>query len=140
MNMRDLYTRPTIATDLEHAAAILTERGVWTGEGAFGADAEQGPVDPTAALWMAVHDGKLPFLFTSQMPGAAAVATEMVLNDDRVRAAVEFLSANLTDDETAIVDEAPVERIADWVTKRPEVEVIGRLARLAEPAVRRVAA
>jgi len=119
--------------DLMLTAAILAERGVWTGDGAFGADTEQGPVDPIGAAWLASH-GNLPYLFTTTVPGAADLATEMVLTDPRVLKVVEFLSANLTDADTRIVDEAPVERIADWVATTSASEAIGRIVRLAEPA------
>lgn len=122
----------TISSDLYAAAQLITERGLWDQDGAFGADTENGPIDPTAALWLAAN-GHLPYVFTTTAPGCADAATEMVLTDRRVLAAVELLSANLADWEARIVDEAPVERIAEWVANTPAAEVIGRIVRLAEP-------
>ncbi|BFP50099.1 hypothetical protein KCMC57_64670 (plasmid) [Kitasatospora sp. CMC57] len=124
----------TIATDLAEAARLIRERGLWNGPGSFAHDSDNGPLDPVAALWHAAH-GHLEFVFTAGLPGYADKATEMVLTDPRVLDAVEFLSANLTDDEAHYgADEAPIERIAQWVTTATASEVIGRLVRLAEPA------
>lgn len=124
----------TIATDLAEAARLITERGLWPEPGSFAHDSDDGPLDPVAALWHAAH-GHLEFAFTTRAPGYADVATKMVHADRRVLAAVEFLSANLTDDEAHRgADETPIERIAQWVSTATTSEVIGRLVRLAEPA------
>jgi hypothetical protein len=122
----------SISADLYAAAQIISERGLWNQPYAYGADTDNGPVDPVAALWIAAH-GNLPYVFTASAPGFTDTATEMVMDDDRVRAAVEFLSANLTEDDTTITDDEPVERIAHWVTKSRTSEVIGRMIRIAEP-------
>ncbi|MFI9331928.1 hypothetical protein ACIGZJ_30855 [Kitasatospora sp. NPDC052868] len=115
--------------DLLRVAEVLAARGVWAGGGSFGADTGYGPVDPSGAAWIAVY-GLLPAVFTSSAPGAASAAAELVLRDERVLRLVEFMAANADSD---LADQAPIERLADWAAHTPEGEVIGRIARLAQP-------
>lgn len=119
----------TVALDIHAAARLIAARGLWQQPGTFGADTENGPVDPVAALWLVAHK-HLPYLFTCVAPGYADAATAMVLDDERVAAAVRHLSASLTDLDTATREDDPVERIADWVRTATVDEVIGRLTRL----------
>ncbi|MFJ3793943.1 hypothetical protein [Kitasatospora sp. NPDC090091] len=119
----------TVEGDLRLVAEVLAARGVWTGDHAFGADSELGPVDPAAAAWIATH-GHLPAVFTTRMPGAAETAAEMLLTDPATLLLVEFVAANADSD---LPDEAPLERIAEWAGRVPEGEVVGRIGRLARP-------
>lgn len=119
----------SLEADLLMVAELLSARGVWTGEGTFGADTEYGPIDPVGAAWLAIH-ATLPHAFTNPQPDAAGAATAMVLQDHRVLRLVEFMSANT---DSTLADQAPIERLADWAARTPANEVVGRIARLALP-------
>ncbi|WP_329492447.1 hypothetical protein OG618_37370 (plasmid) [Kitasatospora sp. NBC_01246] len=135
----------TLRHDLAAAATLLSDRGIWRGDSGFAAPdgypdpweplafAGAGPagaLDPMAALWLATHPGPLPQTFTTATPQACADACDAILDDPRTGPAVRALANSLADAHQAIPD--PIERLAYWLDSASDLEVIGRLLRLAE--------
>ncbi|MFJ2780230.1 hypothetical protein [Kitasatospora sp. NPDC087315] len=134
----------TVRTDMTAAAALLRDRGIWRGDTGFAAPdgypdpweplafAGAGPagaLDPMAALWLAVHPGDLPPVFTTATADACADACDLLLADPRTGPAITTLANSLTH---VIPINDPIERIAHWLDTASDSEVIGRLLRIAD--------